>query len=256
MKKFLALPSFLIKILSLNLILNPTNSRLKTFQSLLIFAFHILNLSAIVFILLGFMIQNHQNIDILLGTSMAAVAFFGVKLKYITILRNRQKIKKLIENLKVSRSFPPEIRLKFQKFEKFKRIFLVHTFLSMAPILILLTRRLIMGETSITSFIKVKIESKFLSVSLSLWSSFVQICLLFINFVTEILICKMIFVTAMEFEELAMKFRMLKEKIFEIHRSRVPLDPLIVGRKREESEIYPNLLSKFPMKVRNFFDNF
>jgi hypothetical protein len=53
----------------------------------------------------------------------------------------------------------------------------------------------------------------------------------------------------MEFKELAIKFRELKEK----RRVKSKSPPYLVGRRRKVERKLPNLLSKVKMRVRKYF---
>lgn len=251
MEKFLSIPPTIIKISGFKLILSSNLTQKDFLKNFLIFTLNIFNPIITNILTCISILTNSVNLDNILGASMTTMTIINLCVKICTIYWHRDSIRKIVENFKKVENFSQKTRRKFKKFDKFQSFLYTQACAYTAVSLTFLVYFLSTGNWSVVvygGFLN-KIDSK-VSLLIIFWSYSVEICANYVNYLTEVLIYKMIFVMSMEFEELAIKFRMLKEKNFGVKIFRRTSDPLIVGRRKEKVEIYPNLLSKLPMKVR------
>lgn len=252
MENFIQTPSFLQNFISFNLILNPKVKRKKFLISFVVFVVHNINLALLGATTCLTMLHNLDSIDNALGTFMVIMLTSVISVKYLAAYHNRVEIQKLIKNFKKLSDFSPNIQNKFKAFERLRKIYFGYTCMSAIMVLCVSLYRAFNGITAISAFARFSnnLDNKFISLSIMFWSCSVQVSGLFMNFMTDILNCKLTFVMAMEFKELAKSFRALKWKNCVFESVKTFSEPFLVGRRSRSAEIYPNLLSKFEMKVR------
>lgn len=213
MQNFLSVPEFLLFLFSFDVVLNPKVKKLIFIKSFLIFLIYNLN-----FILIGILlvIIKHNNKSAYWDSIFVAFSILTsisfLCLNYTNIFWQRKKIQKVIEKIKNVENFLPEVKEKFKNFQKFKNCFKLCLIFNSFVAISVCTYRAFTGSTAITTFavLPFKLESQILSILINFWSIITQVSAQGISFMTEILTFKLIFVISMEFKELAIKFKNLK----------------------------------------------